>query len=166
MVSLPMATRECGECRECCIAFPLLADEQYWPEGKPAHQPCKHLCASGCAIHNQPRPEVCTEYRCDYLKGYIPYRPNECGVIMSGTQYEQEVARQNGFNIGFGIALFETRLEAVLQLESSKIRYYLRKNKRHYDYASVMPYTVDSSYSALGEKRLRNFGNLLVWYQD
>ena len=59
---------ECGTCKQCCITYPLLPNADYWPEGKPTHTPCKHVCEKGCAIHDQPRPNVCTSFRCLWLK--------------------------------------------------------------------------------------------------
>src|SRR5689334_14891579 len=75
----------CGACRECCIAYPLRQDPDFWPAGKPAGVPCRHLCASGCAIHALPRPRVCTEFECAYIeKGWgEDWRPDRCGVIVS-----------------------------------------------------------------------------------
>jgi hypothetical protein len=71
--SLPVVKKEagleCGGCKECCIAFPLLPNEEYWPEGKPAYKPCRFLCESGCSIHEMPRPKVCTSFRCLYAHG-------------------------------------------------------------------------------------------------
>jgi hypothetical protein len=74
-VELPLiiaADRHCGPCTACCVAYPLLPQPDFWPEGKPAYTPCKFLCGQGCSIHDQPRPSVCTDFACAYLRGFVP----------------------------------------------------------------------------------------------
>ena len=51
----------CGECQACCWHFTV-------PEmDKPRKAPCRHQCDAGCAIHDQPRPAMCTGFRCCWL---------------------------------------------------------------------------------------------------
>jgi hypothetical protein len=72
--------RICGSCRACCIVFPLPVLE------KPAHTPCRHLCAAGCGIHGREQPEVCREYTCRWLDHEeLPeeYRPDRVGVVVT-----------------------------------------------------------------------------------
>lgn len=57
-----MTERTCGDCHECCIHYRV-------PEmNKPAFTPCEHLCKAGCAIHDQPRPPICTEFLCYWMQ--------------------------------------------------------------------------------------------------
>jgi hypothetical protein len=81
------STRTCGPCRECCIAYPLLPNMNYWPEGKKAYVPCSHLCEGGCGIyHHQDRPYVCVDFMCLWLEsglGDERWRPDRCGVIVT-----------------------------------------------------------------------------------
>lgn len=81
-VSLPVVTRECGECQACCEFLTIVEDEIT----KPAFEKCQHQCAAGCAIHNHPgQPKLCREFRCAWKKGELPedMRPDKCGVIVS-----------------------------------------------------------------------------------
>lgn len=50
--------KPCNGCTACCVLFTV-------PEmDKPRATPCKHLCVNGCAIHDQPRPALCTDFSC------------------------------------------------------------------------------------------------------
>lgn len=72
--------RICGPCRACCVVFPLPVLD------KPAYEPCRHLCAGGCAIHRQGQPEVCREYTCCWLDHEeLPeeYRPDRVGMVVT-----------------------------------------------------------------------------------
>jgi Fe-S-cluster containining protein len=64
----------------CCRVFPLpILDKA---EG----QPCKFLCASGCAIHDHRRPEVCRQYACywlDHEEMPDEHRPDRIGAIVT-----------------------------------------------------------------------------------
>jgi len=74
--------RSCNGCTACCVIYTV-------PEvNKPRHTPCQHLCAGGCAIHEQPRPPICSEFLCDWVtnaKWGEELRPDKCGIIY-GTQ--------------------------------------------------------------------------------
>ena len=69
--------RSCGKCRLCCKAFPVPAFD------KPAGVWCRHACDKGCAIYDQGRPPVCTDFRCLWLDGALSekMRPDKCGCI-------------------------------------------------------------------------------------
>lgn len=70
----------CGPCRACCVVYPLAELD------KPKHTPCRHLCETGCAIHDQPREEVCTGFHCSWEKGLLGQdermRPDQSGMII------------------------------------------------------------------------------------
>lgn len=54
--------------------------------GKPAHTPCRHLCAAGCGVHGAGQPEVCREYSCCWLDHEeLPeeYRPDRVGMVVT-----------------------------------------------------------------------------------
>jgi hypothetical protein len=126
--------RACGPCRECCVAFLLSPNPEYWPEGKPAHAPCRFLDCDGCSIHDQPRPNVRTKYQCAYLYGDVPWRPDQVGVIFNLNflwrlfQGELETLQAAGAVPGdwqgdaVAIRIFEARPRAVLALEPHKVR--------------------------------------------
>ena len=71
--------RQCGECQLCCFVYTVPEME------KPRMEPCKHQCDQGCAIHNEPRPELCTAFRCEWIESESPlpdeFRPDKCGMM-------------------------------------------------------------------------------------
>lgn len=77
-------SRECGSCRACCFAVPILEPELT----KPGGEWCKHVGpkgAPGCTIYSQ-RPPVCSGYKCLWLadETLLPdeYQPNRIGFIV------------------------------------------------------------------------------------
>ncbi len=70
--------RTCGGCKLCCYVYCV-------PElGKERRQWCKYVCREGCSLHEQPRPAVCTTFRCLWLAWpEIPdrYRPDRIGCV-------------------------------------------------------------------------------------
>jgi hypothetical protein len=46
--------------------------------GKPANVACRHLTAKGCGIYEK-RPQVCRDFRCDWLEGKGTERPDAVG---------------------------------------------------------------------------------------
>lgn len=79
--------QSCGECNACCVAFPLLPNEKWWPEGKKASEPCRHLKDGGCGncgIYKD-RPKVCSAFQCSYLEGRfgadLSMRPDKLGLM-------------------------------------------------------------------------------------
>lgn len=72
-----MEARACGDCSACCLTHEI-------PEiKKPAGKPCPHYApGSGCKIYDR-RPQSCSEFRCDWLKGGIieSCRPDRNGVV-------------------------------------------------------------------------------------
>jgi hypothetical protein len=74
---------QCGACTACCILYCL-------PElNKPARTPCRHLCETGCSIHDHARSPICTDFECAYLRypWDIDLRPDKCGVIFNFTGF-------------------------------------------------------------------------------
>ncbi len=59
--------RKCGDCRECCIVLEVDAMR------KEADEPCRHLCAAGCAVYSQ-RPASCKEFTCAWREGMLGRR--------------------------------------------------------------------------------------------
>lgn len=75
--------RTCGNCRLCCFIFEL--SDGFWTGGKPRRKWCEHSCAKGCAVHDQPRPSVCENFKCDWLTHpELPenWRPDRIGIIL------------------------------------------------------------------------------------
>jgi hypothetical protein len=71
--------RSCDGCTACCVIYPV-------PEmGKPRHVPCQHLRNTGCAIHDQARPLMCTHYHCAWQTEPERFpensRPDKSGMI-------------------------------------------------------------------------------------
>ena len=143
-MELPLVNRTCGPCKACCVCYPLSPNEEFWPDGKRAYEPCKFLCESGCGIHDRPRPPVCTDYECAYIKGIVPHRPSECGVIVSCIRVHDLFLGQPPLQFPpdeIGIQVVETCPEAVLRLSSRRVRYWLRRIP--WCVAFVQPYGVD-----------------------
>jgi hypothetical protein len=87
-LSLPLFgphTRECGECRACCV---VVATGEL---GKPYYADCEHLCMDpakgGCGIYEQ-RPLECRTYECLWLMGMLgtddrAMRPDNLGLLFN-----------------------------------------------------------------------------------
>jgi len=105
----------CGECRACCVVLPIAEPELV----KPAGEPCKHLCGSGCELYNGPQfPRLCKDYLClwrqdDWLNNRPDYRPDKLGVIF------QLGARR--------LIVFETRPGALQSQQVAYIKSRMRK---------------------------------------
>jgi len=72
--------RRCGECRACCLVFPLPVLD------KPAGQWCKLLGPGGCTVHDLGQPEVCKQYACYWLEHEsLPEecRPDRLGMVVT-----------------------------------------------------------------------------------
>ncbi len=72
--------RVCGGCWVCCYVYPISE------LGKKDHESCKFISASGCSIHDQPRPLACSRFLCLWLLyPEIPdrYRPDRIGCVAS-----------------------------------------------------------------------------------
>ena len=129
-MELPLVNRTCGLCKACCVCYLLSPDEEFWPDGKRAYEPCKFLCESGCGIHDRPRPPVCTDYKCEYIEGVVPHRPSECGVIFNCVRVHDLFLGQPPLQFppdDCGIQVVETCPEAVLRLSSRQVRYWFRR---------------------------------------
>jgi hypothetical protein len=180
-LSLPTITtsrNDCGDCRECCIAYPLLPDERYWPDGKRAGTPCKFL-GNGCAIHDQPRPSVCTDFKCSYLKGVVPERPDQNGVIFacqpldSVCQGQFERWQTNGwFPDSWGkedlvVSCVECRPKALLALEPGKLCGWFRKLPwRLFVVTSHGLDLLDALHSEKARLRYHAGDTIAVWWCD
>lgn len=69
---------KCGSCKVCCITLAI-------PElDKPIHEPCSHLCSTGCSVYES-RPYTCRGFKCLYLLGDWDesLRPDNCGVMIA-----------------------------------------------------------------------------------
>jgi Fe-S-cluster containining protein len=79
--------RQCGSCTACCEALHITEPGIE----KLAGEPCRHLCASGCAIYAG-RPEVCRAFTCEWLRGtgLKGDRPDKAGVILSLVKRQTE----------------------------------------------------------------------------
>ncbi|NQU25542.1 MAG: hypothetical protein HQ567_30015 [Candidatus Nealsonbacteria bacterium] len=69
--------RPCGGCQVCCYVFaiPEMLSEEF--------AVCKHQCDTGCDIWEQPRPLICTEFKCVWMNSNLPdrYRPDRVGLV-------------------------------------------------------------------------------------
>ena len=52
--------KPCSGCKACCVLFTI-------PE-QPRMTPCKHRCETGCGIHADPRPAICTDFACSWCE--------------------------------------------------------------------------------------------------
>lgn len=105
----------CGECSACCVVLPIAEPEFV----KPAGEPCKHLCGSGCELYEGPQwPRLCKVYFCgwrldDWLNQRPNYRPDKLGVIF---QFGTET-----------LSLFEIRPGALQSQQVAYIKSRIRK---------------------------------------
>lgn len=76
-ISLPIYSRSCGDCEECCR---VVAVEEL---NKPYHTPCQHQTGKGCAIYGN-HPAECKDYVCSWLQGLLPeaMRPDKIGILV------------------------------------------------------------------------------------
>ncbi len=58
-----MHQRICGECTACCTTHAIFEINK--PQGKI----CPHCTSKGCECYDS-KPEVCTLFKCQWLKGY------------------------------------------------------------------------------------------------
>lgn len=81
---LQAQTRRCGDCKLCCYVYPI-------PElAKRRRTWCRYACPQGCAIHDQERPPVCTEFKCMWLAmPTIPerFRPDRIGCVYISNEH-------------------------------------------------------------------------------
>lgn len=127
--SLPPPPNHCQECRQCCIT----GEVQDGRFNKPAHTPCKHLCASGCGIYFD-RPAPCKSFRCEWLKSQgtnrempATLRPDRCGVILAKNDYDAKT---------LFVSVARERPQA---LENPEVQDFLAREKADGVTAEVMP---------------------------
>jgi hypothetical protein len=139
---LSIEERTCGSCRECCIALALRPEPGWWQEIKPAGQPCRFLNESGCSIHDQPRPNICGDFKCGYLLGQVPQRPDENGVICAYNNVETvfggDIWNDDWQGSDRVIWIQECQENAILKLDPVKVRYWFRRLS--YAFLLVWPY--------------------------
>jgi hypothetical protein len=95
--------RHCGECRACCIALGFEARPNEASFAKPAGEPCRHLCSTGCGIYAD-RPPVCRRFGCAWLREpSLPasLRPDRSGVLFA----------MNDSVLGPGLAVYAYELK-------------------------------------------------------
>jgi hypothetical protein len=164
-MELPLLKRTCGPCTACCVSYPLAPNEEFWPDGKRAYAPCKFLCDKGCSIHDRPRPSVCTDYECAYIKGIVPHRPSECGVIFNclgvDALFQHDPPPQFPPD-ECGLHVVETTPEAVLRLSSRQVRYWFRRIP--WRVAVVQPYGEDVHQRPLQSRCHRDVA--VFWKDD
>jgi hypothetical protein len=144
--------RNCGPCQECCSGFGLLAKPGWWDENKPRNTPCRFQCAAGCSIHDQPRPDICTQFTCHYVEGNIPWRPDQCGVIISDANSEALARLCNLDDVPLPmLQIFESRPRALLDLDPAQLRYYLGKRALlPFRSCFVIPSYIDMAFRGIG----------------
>ena len=136
-IILPMVGEmSCGECTACCVSFPLLPNRKYWPEGKKVGVPCRYL-GTGCTIHNQPRPEVCTSYQCAWREGKfgpdVEWRPDRSGLMIYANTllslfqghlraFQDRGMFQRWTDLDTGIGIVETRPRALVECDLGAVR--------------------------------------------
>jgi hypothetical protein len=74
---LPMTSRSCGECEECCR---VIGVEEL---KKPFHTTCAHQTGKGCAIYGN-HPSECKTYTCVWRQGILSeeMRPDKIGILV------------------------------------------------------------------------------------
>lgn len=173
---------ECGECTACCVNFPLLPEPHFWPEGKRACEPCRFL-GKGCTIHDQPRPKVCTDFKCSWLRGLLgssaaDWRPDKSGLLITLGALDDLLqgyfsqAQMDGKlpphwsddDPGWGIV--ETRPEALVNTDRHSLAYRLDKAKFACRMVVVIPYGRDPIYDERKGMRQSSSSSFAVWWSD
>lgn len=122
-------TNTCGECKACCSALPIVEPELQ----KPAGEPCKHLCATGCGIWQAPAmPKLCQDYLCAWRRdawlGKRDWlRPDRLGIIV-------EFANENGKVLKLTEVTPGAFQEKQKQIEYIKQRYIGVDGVKYYPY--------------------------------
>lgn len=175
----------CGECTECCVAFPFLPEKGWWDDGKKAGAPCRFL-KTGCTIHDQPRPTLCTSYRCEWLNGGFgsyaeEWRPDRCGIIVSAQDtatlfLTDDGLRQCGYRgAEMGIHIQECRPRALISLDRHRLYYRLCKTikarfHRELEFVMVNPCGCDVLFSDSARFRIQDYriaqGFGVAWTTD
>jgi hypothetical protein len=176
-----MATKNtCNGCTECCVAFPLLPQQGWWPEGKPAHTPCRFLACDGCSIHDHARPSVCIDYECGWITHGLPasFRPKESKVIISYCTLKSVFQRatfgaqsDTYLDMDDPVCTFtETAQRALVKLDAHKLRWHLGKNLTMPRWVGVVPYGIDNltkgSTTNADHIRLYPDADLLVLFRE
>lgn len=114
-LDLPVYSRSCGECEECCRVVGVAE------LNKPYHTPCVHQTGSGCAIHGD-HPTECKDYKCAWLQGILPEaaRPDKSGILVDAEGGDEWVViqecRQGALRSPAGRELVNLIVGAVGQL--------------------------------------------------
>ena len=157
------------------IAYPLLPNEGFWPEGKKAAKPCRFLCDKGCSIHDEPRPSVCTNFTCEYINGIVPQRPDQNGVIFATSYVSnalqgslldcqvQQLVPAHWEDDDLAISITEALPEAIFRLDPQKVRWWYRKHP--WRLFVVIPYGFDMFEYDCKSIRIRT-PDLSVWFAD
>jgi hypothetical protein len=75
LAALP-TDRSCEGCTACCTTHGVVELK------KPYFEPCKHQCATGCAIYSQ-RPPSCRDFYCQWRVGAVGgERPDTSGIVI------------------------------------------------------------------------------------
>lgn len=136
-------TRECGECTECCTGV-LSADIHGYSMDK--GRPC-HFYGNGCTIYPD-RPQVCKQYRCEWLKDdgtNIPewMRPDRSKVIITqnywGDNNDKPFWRVN---------------ECGQKIDSTVLNWVYMFLSSHNIYANI---EVDGTFYQMGSPEFREF---------
>lgn len=108
---------ECGECTECCTAFPVVEFD------KPAWRRCDFCVGTTCIIYPT-RPQSCKDCQCAYIqmeKCGLELRPDKCGII-----FEREHSTMVGTIVGRTTPLVKRQIE-MFKKEGFMVRLQARK---------------------------------------
>lgn len=100
-------TRDCGECRACCVVTGFEAEPGESAFTKPPNTPCRHLVQIGCGIYPE-RPPVCRRFQCAWLAA--PNLPEELRPDRSGVMFNMN---ENALGEGFAVYAYELRPGAL-----------------------------------------------------
>lgn len=114
-IGLPMTSRSCGECEECCR---VVGVEEL---KKPHHTTCAHQTGKGCAIYGD-HPSECKSYICAWRQGILPdaMRPDKIGLIVDAEGGDEwlvvQESRQGALDTKVGRELVQRVASVVGQL--------------------------------------------------
>jgi hypothetical protein len=174
---------ECGECKECCVHFSLPAAADFWPQGKPAGQPCQFLGQCGCTIHDQPRPKVCGDFICEWRAGVFgssaaEWRPDRCGLIFNQLELdvllrgklaalrEQNMVPPHWRPDNLSLGIVETRPRALLEMDRFRLQYRLDKARLRPTMIAVTPHGFDALPDGKRGMRFDRRRSIGVWSDD
>lgn len=153
MLELPVITKTCGGCTECCRAIGIKE------LGKPYYVKCAEQCESGCKVYEK-KPQSCSDFQCVWYSGVFgldeAHRPDKVGYVLDLCED----------TTGIWVEVFLTRdwgsidMPLLVELVEHAISVLKTDGARVYRDGQVVPvaFPIGSGYPDLGETgKMRDF---------